>query len=128
MKVSHSELVDDGRADDDEPESLVAAMRSLRADGAGTVVVSRAGVPALALVEDTVFEVRVPALEPAETRGAGDSMTAGMVAARARGRAWDEALRLGAACGTLNVVRHGLGTGGPEAVRVLAERIDLVEV
>ncbi|HVL83342.1 MAG TPA: PfkB family carbohydrate kinase [Pseudonocardia sp.] len=128
VKVSHSELVDDGRAADAELPSLLTAMRSLRADGAGTVVVSRAAEPAVALVEDTVYEIRMPSLEPAEPRGAGDSMTAGMVAARAEGRSWTDALRLGAACGALNVVRHGLGTGGRDAVSVLAERIELAEL
>jgi 1-phosphofructokinase len=52
-------------------------------------------------------------------------MTAGIVArwpavARCAG-----ALRTGAACGALNVVRHGLGTGGARAVETLAERLEL---
>ena len=36
-----------------------------------------------------------------------------------------EALQVGAACGALNVVRHGLGTGGARAVNTLAERVEL---
>jgi 1-phosphofructokinase len=38
-----------------------------------------------------------------------------------------EALRTGAACGALNVVRRGLGTGGEAAIRTLAERVELIE-
>jgi 1-phosphofructokinase len=38
-----------------------------------------------------------------------------------------EALRTGAACGALNVVRRGLGTGGADAIRALAERVELIE-
>ena len=77
-------------------------MRSLRDDGAGTVIVSRAGAaPALALLEDgaggerggEVVEVVMPSLEPADPRGAGDSMTAGVVAALAGGRPIREAPR-----------------------------------
>lgn len=50
IKVSHEELLDDGRAKSEDPEDLVAAMRSMRDDGAGTIVVSRSGsAPALAL-------------------------------------------------------------------------------
>jgi 1-phosphofructokinase len=134
LKVSHEELIEDGRADSDDPADLVAAMRQLRSDGAATVIVSRAAEPALALPADgdadadgDVLEIHVPRLEPAETRGAGDSMTAGVVASLVRGDPIREALRTGAACGALNVVRRGLGTGGEAAIRTLAERVELVE-
>ncbi|CAN7690137.1 1-phosphofructokinase family hexose kinase [Mycolicibacterium frederiksbergense] len=137
IKVSHEELLDDGRATSDDAEDLVAAMRSMRDDGAGTIVVSRSGAaPALALLDEhdagadgtrggAVLEVEMPKLEPADPAGAGDSMTAGMVAALAAGRSLRRALQIGAACGALNVVRHGLGTGGAQAVETLAERVEL---
>lgn len=131
IKVSHEELLDDGRAKSEEPEDLVEAMRSLRDEGAGTIVVSRSGAaPALALLDGqdsdgAVVEIVMPKLEPADPAGAGDSMTAGMVAALASGRPLRQALRIGAACGALNVVRHGLGTGGAQAVETLAERVEL---
>ncbi|WP_326548641.1 PfkB family carbohydrate kinase [Mycolicibacterium sp. ND9-15] len=137
IKVSHEELLADGRAKSDDADDLVTAMRSLRDDGAGTIVVSRAGsAPALALLDGkdadgdgtrgpAVVEVGMPALEPADPTGAGDSMTAGIVAALASGRSLREALQIGAACGALNVVRHGLGTGGARAVETLAERVEV---
>ncbi|SEH53871.1 1-phosphofructokinase [Mycolicibacterium rutilum] len=128
IKVSHEELLDDGRAKSEDAKDLVSAMRSIRKDGANTVVVSRAGsAPALALLADSddVVEICMPTLEPADSAGAGDSMTAGIVAALAGGRPLPEALQVGAACGALNVVRHGLGTGGARAVETLAERVEL---
>ncbi|MCV7221744.1 1-phosphofructokinase family hexose kinase [Mycolicibacterium elephantis] len=126
IKVSHEELLADGRSKSDDAEDLVKAMRAMRDEGACTIVVSRAGAaPALALVEEDVVEVCMPTLEPAESAGAGDSMTAGIVAALASGRSLREALQVGAACGALNVVRHGLGTGGARAVETLAERVAL---
>lgn len=127
VKVSHEELLDDGRAKSDEPEDLVKAMHTLRDEGAGTIVVSRSGAaPALALLDDgDIVEIEMPKLEPADSSGAGDSMTAGMVAALACGRPLRRALQIGAACGALNVVRHGLGTGGAQAVETLAERVEL---
>lgn len=128
IKVSHEELLDDGRAKSEDAADLVEAMHSLRKDGAGTVVVSRAGAaPALALLDDEtdVVEISMPALEPADSTGAGDSMTAGMVSGLALGHPLRHALQVGAACGALNVVRHGLGTGGARAVETLAERVEL---
>jgi 1-phosphofructokinase len=126
VKVSHEELISEGRAKGDDPAELVAAMRALREDGAGMIVVSRAAAPALALVDDDVLAVRSPALEPTEPKGAGDSMTAGLVATLARGGSPVEALRTGAACGALNVVRRGLGTGNADAVGAIADRVELV--
>jgi 1-phosphofructokinase len=129
LKVSHEELVADGRAESADPADLVAAMKQLRADGAGTVIVSRAAEPALAIPagDDRVLEIHMPPLRPADPRGAGDSMTAGVVASLVRGDPVREALRTGAACGALNVVRRGLGTGGEAAIRTLAERVELAE-
>jgi len=129
IKVSHEELLDDGRAKSEDAADLVKAMHSMRDDGAGTIVVSQSGsAPALALLDDgDVLEVCMPTLEPADPAGAGDSMTAGMVSALALGRSLREALQIGAACGALNVVRHGLGTGGARAVETLAERVELKE-
>jgi 1-phosphofructokinase len=125
VKVSHSELVDDGRAADDGVRALVAAARRLCAEGAAAVLVSRAGEPAVALVDDEVFEVRVPALQVADERGAGDSMTAGVAAVLARGGDPREAVRTGAAAGALNVTRHGLGSGRADALRELVDRVEL---
>jgi 1-phosphofructokinase len=125
LKVSHVEFSDDGWTLDETERSLVDAMRRLHALGVGTVVVSRAERPALALVAGEIFEVDVPLLEELDHRGAGDSMTAGVAAGLARGGRIEEAIRLGAAAGALNVTRHGLASGNRDAIERLAERITL---
>ncbi|WP_250002573.1 1-phosphofructokinase family hexose kinase [Actinoplanes sp. M2I2] len=123
VKVSHEELIDDGLADDDSVESLLAAGRKLRDGGVDGVLISRAGDPALALFDDNACEVHPPPLTVNEHRGAGDSMTAGVASVLARGGPMEEALRTGSAAGALNVTRHGLGTGRGEAVRELMSRV-----
>ncbi|WP_244206276.1 1-phosphofructokinase family hexose kinase [Micromonospora chalcea] len=126
LKVSHEELLDDGLAKDDSVEALRDAGRRCQDRGARTVLISRAGEPALALPEDgEALLVHAPPLELADHRGAGDSMTAGVAAVLARGGDMREALHVGAAAGALNVTRHGLGTGRAEAVRELAGRVRL---
>lgn len=126
LKVSHEELLDDGLAKDDSVEALRDAGRRCQERGARTVLISRAGEPALALPEDgEALLVHAPSLELADHRGAGDSMTAGVAAVLARGGDMREALHVGAAAGALNVTRHGLGTGRAEAVRELAGRVRL---
>ncbi|WP_245666770.1 MULTISPECIES: 1-phosphofructokinase family hexose kinase [Micromonospora] len=126
LKVSHEELLDDGLATDDSVEALRDAGRRCQERGARFVLISRAGEPALALLDDgEALLVHAPPLELADHRGAGDSMTAGVAAVLARGGDMREALPVGAAAGALNVTRHGLGTGRAEAVRELAGRVRL---
>ena len=48
VKVSHEELINDGRAENDSDEGIVAAMRKLREEGAESAVVTRADSSSLA--------------------------------------------------------------------------------
>lgn len=126
LKVSHEELIRDGRARSDDIVELTRVMYDLHAAGAETVVVSRADQPALALIDGELFEVEMPRLEAADPRGAGDSMTAGVAAVVAGGGDIRTAIRTGAAAGALNVTRHGLGTGRLDSITGLVERVRLV--
>lgn len=125
VKVSHEELVDDGRARSDTVPDLVKAAREIADAGVELVVVSRAAEPTLAVYDDTEVLVSGPSLRPVDTRGGGDSMTAGLAAGFAQGADIETALRLGAAAGAINVTRHGLGSGSGDAVRALVERVDI---
>ncbi|WP_245674014.1 1-phosphofructokinase family hexose kinase [Actinoplanes rectilineatus] len=125
LKISHEELIADGTAPDGSTAALTEALIKLHDGGAETVLVSRADEGALALFDGEIHEVALPRLTPAEHRGAGDSMTAGVAAVLARGGPMHEAVRTGTAAGALNVTRHGLGTGHVDAVRVLTERVRL---
>ncbi|MEI8406396.1 MULTISPECIES: 1-phosphofructokinase family hexose kinase [unclassified Kribbella] len=125
IKVSDEELHDDELADKEDEKSIVKAARRLQDRGAEAVVVSRGEKPAIALVEDDVYQVKIPELTVRDQTGAGDSMTAGVVAVLAQGGDMKEAIRTGAAAGTLNVTQHGLGSGRADAI---AELVKLVEL
>jgi 1-phosphofructokinase len=125
VKVGHEDLVKDGRVPDDSVTALVDAGRRIQAEGARSVLISRAGEPALLLSDGRIVQVQTPRLQVTEHRGAGDSMTAGVAAVLARGGDLDEAVRTGAAAGALNVTRHGLGTGRAEAIQELLTRVRL---
>ena len=128
VKISHEELQEDGRAGSDSLADLLAAAEQIGEGGVELVVVSRAADPTLVVHEGKAFTVAAPSLEPVDTRGGGDSMTAGIAAALAQGEDVRTALRLGAAAGALNIARHGLGTGSGEAVRALADRVEISPV
>lgn len=119
LKVSHDELHSDGLVRETSVTEITQAMHELRKQGAGAVIVTRASEPLLLLDEHGVVEVSLPRFEENETRGAGDSLTAGVVAALTHGESLHDAIRLGAAAGALNVTRHGLGTGDADAISQL---------
>ncbi len=123
LKVSHDDLIEDGRADSEDPRALVKAMQRLSEEGAAHVVVSRAGDPTIAWLDGETLEVEAPQMQRVDHRGAGDSMTAGLATALARGESMADALRLGAAAGTSNVTRRGLATGQRQVIEQLAEHI-----
>ncbi|WP_432945954.1 1-phosphofructokinase family hexose kinase [Kribbella sp. CA-253562] len=126
LKVSDEELYADGLADESAgDQGIVKAVRELADRGVETVVISRAEKPAVAFVDGEVLQVHMPELSVRDHHGAGDSMTAGVVAVLARGGELHEAIRTGAAAGALNVTRHGLGTGRADAISELAGRVRL---
>lgn len=123
LKVSHEELRSDELAHDGSVPEIVRAMHELRKRGAGAVIVTRSSEPLLLLDDHGVTEVSLPRLEENETRGAGDSLTAGVAAALTRGESLRDAVALGAAAGALNVTRHGLGTGDADTIAQLRESV-----
>lgn len=127
LKLSDEEMRAHG-LDDDSPQGIALAMESLRARGAATVIVTRAAKPLLLLDGEGLLEVTPPKLEVADSRGAGDSLTAGVVAGMVRGEAPRGAITLGAAAGAMNVTRHGLGTGDAEAIAELRKRVGTARI
>lgn len=120
-KVSAEDMVRDGQlARGGDP---VAGLEALRAEGAENVVMTRADAPALALVGDRLHEVRAPTLHAIDSHGAGDSFTAATAAALARGTSVEDAVRLGAAAGSLNVTRRGLASGNRDEIDRMAAHV-----
>ena len=66
--------------------------------------------------------------EPIAKRGSGDAFLAGYVAARYEGRAPDQCLRFGVACGAESAGRFGAGLLDPREARRLMGDVELAEV
>jgi 1-phosphofructokinase len=125
LKVAHGEVLDAGLAEGDSRDELLRAARALRERGIAVVIVSRGSDPAIAVLEEGAFEIQLPALDAADHRGAGDSMTAAAAVALARGLDAPSLLRLAAAAGAMNVTRHRLGSGRRDLVEKLMEQVTL---
>jgi 1-phosphofructokinase len=116
VKLNDWELAQYVRGPVDGLHALDAARR-LQAAGAGAVAVTRAERPILVLPCDgEPFEVVPQPLPYGFREGCGDSMMGAIAAGWARGLSLREAVRLGAAAGSANFLRRGLGTGSRDMV------------
>jgi 1-phosphofructokinase len=128
LKMSSEELVREGLAEDASERRCRPAMRELRDAGAADVLISRGPEPALALLGERLLEVVGPRFVAVDPAGAGDSMFAALGVGLAAGLGIEEALRLAAAAGALNVTRHGLGSGHPSEIDRLRAQVRIREV
>jgi 1-phosphofructokinase len=129
LKVSHEQLIEAGLCTDGGEVQVRKGLLALRdSTGARNLIVSRADEPALALLNDRLIHVVAPRFDPLDHRGAGDSMTAALAVAKAINLEGEEALRLAAAAGAMNVTRHGLGTGTRDEIQEIAKRVVIREI
>ena len=125
LKVSDDELVADGLAASNEDGPLLEAIARLTSTGATHVVVTRSTGTTLACGPEGLVEASGPTLQVVDTRGAGDSLTAGVTSVLARGGSFEDALRLGVAAGAVNVTRHGLGSADAETIRAMQRLVEV---
>jgi 1-phosphofructokinase family hexose kinase len=71
---------------------------------------------------------RIEPREPIARRGSGDAFLAGYVASRYEGRASDQCLRFGVACGAESTARLGAGLIDPREARRLMGDVELADV
>src|SRR5690606_31780978 len=109
----------------EDATAVLAAIDQLRKDGAGDVVVSRRQHGLLASISGEVLQAAAPTMEVADSRGAGDSATAALAVAAARGLDPADTLRLAAASGAVNVTRHGLASGSRDTIEQLAAQVSV---
>ena len=128
LKMAHDEVIEAGLAGEDTVSDLRSAGTDLVERGVRTVVISRADQPALVVRKDGAWLVHTPTLSSVDHRGAGDSMTAGIAVGLGRGLPVLDAVRLGAAAGTLNITRRGLGTGSRDQIERFSGQVRIEEL
>jgi 1-phosphofructokinase len=125
VKCNDWELAEYVRGPVDGQRGVDAARRVCDA-GARAVAVTRAEAPILVVLADgDSFEVVPPPLPRGFREGCGDSMTGAVAAGWARGMSLRRALTLGAAAGSVNFLRHGLGTGSRPIIEEWTHQVAL---
>jgi 1-phosphofructokinase len=128
VKLDEWQLAEFEGGDVSGPEKLRTAAEKVLEQGAQAVVVTRGGEPALVLREGHAWELVPPQFTAGASEGSGDSMVGALATAFALGLSFEDSLRLGAAAGATNFLRHGLGTGSRDVVDQLVERVELRKI
>lgn len=123
VKASAAEVYPDDEQHD--PARLIDWMHATRTSGVGSVIVTRGSEPTLSLTDHQLLEAFPPRATVLDPHGSGDSLTAAVATALARGSSLRDALALGVAAGTMNVTRSGLGTGRAEDIRTMADKVNV---
>jgi 1-phosphofructokinase len=123
VKLNDWELAEYVNGPVDGPLLLEAACALLDA-GALTVAVTRADAPILVVSEHfEPLEIVPPPFTSGYREGCGDAMMGAVAAAWARGVSPRQSLMLGAAAGSVNFLRRGLGSGRRATIEELATTI-----
>jgi 1-phosphofructokinase len=126
VKADEWQLAEFIRDDTRDPGTFRKAGEAVVARGAETVVATRGPDPVLVLNRDgRAWELVPPVFQEGAGEGSGDSMVGTLAAALARDMELEDVLRLGAAAGATNFLRHGLGTGSRAVVEDLVQRVEL---
>lgn len=84
------------------------------------IIVKRGARGATVLLPDERLEVAAFPVEVVNTVGAGDAFAGGLIRSRLRGMGWAASTRFAAACGAIEVTRHGCSKVFPTESEVLA--------
>lgn len=104
---------------------LRAAVERLLEAGAEAAICTRAEEPAMVVRGDEAWLLTPPRFERGAREGCGDAMMGALCACIAQGRDWEETLRIGAAAGAANFLRHGLGSAARATVEKLVGKVEL---
>lgn len=109
IKPNHIELAQMFDAEIKSDADVIFYARKLQEAGAGNVLVSMAGDGAVLVDENNeVHKLGAAKGEVVNSVGAGDSMVAGFIAGYLKTKDYDEALKLGTACGGATAFQSGL--------------------
>jgi 1-phosphofructokinase len=125
VKLNDWELAEFVSGPVSEPSQLRAAAQRLCKEGAGAVIVTRGERPALVLAGERAWQLTPPLLQHGFREGCGDAMMGALVAIWAQGESFEQALKVGAAAGAANFLRHGLGSASREVVERLVDSVVL---
>ena len=127
-KMNDRELVATRGSSIGTEETLLEAARTLIAQGAKWLLVTRGKQDAWLLNKTAFWRFTPPAIEAVNAVGSGDATTAGIAAGLLRGQSMPKAVRLGIACGSASAARLTPGDLGADLVERLIPEVRATRV
>ena len=125
VKLNDWELAEFVRGPVSAPAQLRAAAERLLELGAKAAIVTRGEQPALVVTAEQAWWLTPPLLTSGFREGCGDAMLGALAGSWAQGESFEQALRVGAAAGAANYLRHGLAGSSREVIEGLLEAVVL---
>lgn len=126
LKPNVHELAELVGAELDSEDAVIAAARTLVADGVKLVTVSCGAQGAYFVTAEDVIVAQPPPITVGSTVGAGDAMVAGLVAAQLRGLALDSCARLATAFSLCALTRSNAEPGTRADVEPFLTRVHIL--
>lgn len=127
VKPNRSELARMLNVDPQDSAALRQAATTLFASHRTTAVITLGREGAWAFDADQWFTITIPQVRAVNAIGSGDAVAAGLAAAIARGQSFEDALRLGMACGVANALTELAGEVRSDDVQGLVPQIRIIE-
>jgi len=109
------------------PETI-SAIKTLQETGIGKVVVSMGAEGTLGYDGKNMLRVRVPQAETRSLTGAGDAMTAGLIASLSQRKSFAETLRFSSALATASTLKMEPGDFDPDDLEYILRETTVQEI
>lgn len=107
---------------------LANAIKELLAKGVSVVTVSLGGEGSLTGYKNKLYKAVVPKIDAVNPVGSGDSFTAGMAIATAKGMGIKDAIAFSSACGTANALEDKTGYVNKHKVEEIFREVQIIEL
>jgi 1-phosphofructokinase family hexose kinase len=106
-------------------DDVIKAAQQPLNQGVEVVICSLGPDGAVLVTKDEAWQAIPPVVKVDSAVGAGDSLVAGVLVAKAEGQPWDEILRLGVACGTATATTPGTSLCFADTIEEIKPRVRL---
>ena len=128
LRINLSELGEISSREITGIPDTISAIRSLRENGIGTIVVSMGAEGALGYDGKNIWQVRVPQVKIYGLTGAGDAMTAGLIASFCQGKSTADSLRFSSALATASTLNMEPGDFDDKNLKDILKKTTIQEI
>ncbi len=128
LRINRSELGEILSREITSTPETISAIKTLQETGIGKVVVSMGAEGALGYNGENMWQVRVPQVEIRGLTGAGDAMTAGLIASFSQGKSFADSLLFSTALATASTLKMEPGDFDHDNLEIILRKTTIQEI